>query len=128
MIAFPRGRSSLALVALLCVTAMLVAASSVHAASYSACALSEADQDPPGSKPTYNLLLKQQRTRCTTARRVMAAFHRCRPASGFTCRRKVLSNWTCSGRKDSSMPKIFYGTFTCTWGPRRVKSTYQQNT
>jgi hypothetical protein len=39
-----------------------------------------------------------------------------------------LSIWTCKGKKQSSTPVLFYATFTCTAGARRVKSSYQQNT
>lgn len=131
MIAFTRRRSLLTVFAMLAASAALAlttGAQNAAAASYKSCSLSEREQDPPGSVPTYNLSLKRQKTRCSTAKKVMRAFHRCRSRTGYTCRKKVLSRWTCTGRKDSSTATILYANFTCKWGKRRVKSSYQQNT
>jgi hypothetical protein len=105
-----------------------VAAPAAHAAAYRTCALSERDQDPPGDVPTYNLALKRKGTSCATARKVMFAFHRCRAPSGYRCTRRLLASWTCTATKDSSTAQIFYASFTCRSGSRRVRSTYQQNT
>jgi hypothetical protein len=115
------------LVAALAALAPMLAAQSAQAASYASCRLSERDQDPPGETPTYNLTLKRQRTSCATARKVMHAFHDCRPKRGYRCTRKVLTRWICTGRKDSGTALILYASFTCTWGARRVRSSYQQN-
>ncbi len=114
------------LVALVAVT--LMSASSASAATYRTCTLSERDRDPPGQKPTYNLTLKHQKTTCRTAKKVMNAFHRCRSQTSFTCTKRLLSRWTCSARRTSSIPTQFNATFTCKWGSRRVRSTYQQFT
>ncbi len=67
-------------------------------------------------------------TRCATAKKVLRAFHACRPRLSVSCGRKVLTHWRCSGRRTSSIPTTFYATFTCRWGSRRVQGTYQQNT
>jgi hypothetical protein len=131
VIALIRRGSLLAVLALIAASAaltMTIGAQHAHAASYKPCSLSEREQDPPGSTPTYNLSLKQQHTSCATAKKVMKAFHACRPSAGYRCTKKVLAKWTCSGRKDSSTALIFYGSFTCKWGKRRVQSSYQQNT
>ena len=128
----PTRRTSLltacVMLAALAALAMTIGAQNAAAASYRTCSLSERDQDPRGEIPTYNLSLKQQRTSCATAKRVMRAFHRCRSRKGHTCTRKLVSHWRCTGRKTSSTATIFYGSFTCKWGARRVKSSYQQNT
>jgi hypothetical protein len=120
--------AALMLLAVSAALAMTIGAQQAQSASYKPCSLSEREQDPPGGAPTYNLSLKQQRTSCATAKKVMKAFHACRDRTAYRCTRKVLARWTCSARKDSSTALIFYGSFTCTWGARRVKSSYQQNT
>jgi hypothetical protein len=121
-------RIHLPLLALLLVLATAIGAPEAHAASYKSCSLSESDRDPAGAKPTYNLALKRKGVSCGTARKVMKAFHKCRARTSFTCTKTVLSHWRCTGRKDSSIPTLFYGSFTCTYGGRGVKSSYQQNT
>lgn len=127
----PSRRSSpltiLAVIAAAGTLAMTVGARTAWSAPYTPCSLSSGEQDPPGDKPTYNLSLKRQNTTCTTAKKVMNAFHRCRSKSGYRCT-KVLTRWSCNGRKDSSIDVEFYGTFTCRSGSRRVKSSYQQKT
>lgn len=103
-------------------------APAASSSSYKRCSLSEKDQQPSSGHPTYNLSLKQKRTRCSTAKKVARAFHRCRSATSYRCTKRVLRRWTCSARKTSKTSTLFYARFTCKWGPRRVTSTYQQNT
>jgi hypothetical protein len=112
------------------VLAMAVGAAPASAATYKKCSLTQREQQPGGTKPkpTYNLSLRQQRTSCTTAKRVMKAFHACRALTSYRCTKKVLSHWSCTGRKTSSAAGIFVASYTCTWGSRRVRGTYQQNT
>ncbi len=130
MIAPARSRSSLAVVVLLValVALTLMSAQSASAATYKKCSLSENDRDPPGEKPTYNLTLKHQKTTCATAKKVMKAFHTCRSKKSFTCKKRLLSRWTCTARRNSSIPTQFNASFTCKSGARRVQSTYQQFT
>lgn len=131
MIAPARRRRPLALVALIAAVAVVLlslAAQQSPAAAYKRCGLTESEQQPPGGTPTYNLAIKQQRTTCPTAKKVAKAFHKCRVRTGYRCTRTVLVHWKCSGRKDSSTPVLFYASYTCTWGVRRVAGSYQQNT
>lgn len=133
MIALAR-RSSLrlifAVIAAAAALAMTIGAADAQSAAYKKCSLSQSEQYPKGTKPkpTYNLTLKAQGTSCATAKKVMKAFHKCRSAADYRCTTKVLARWTCTGRKDSSTAEIFYANFTCKWGKRGVKSSYQQNT
>ncbi len=106
----------------------IVAAPSAQAASFHTCRLTGTDARPVNDLPTYNMSLKQTGTRCATALRVMKAFHACRTKTRAGCSRKVLTNWACTGRRTSSIQTLFYGSFTCKWGSRRVTSSYQQNT
>jgi hypothetical protein len=114
--------------AVLAVLLLGIGASQAPAAAYKPCSLSESEQHPKGGMPTHNLAIKQQRTTCATAKKVAKAFHSCRATTDYRCTKRLLSHWTCKGRKDSSTPVLFYASFTCTWGVRRVASTYQQNT
>ncbi len=128
MIAPLRSRSLFAVFAMLAALVLMIGAPGAPAASYKKCSLSERDRDPPGEKPTYNLTLKHSKTTCSTARKVMKAFHSCRSKTAYTCTRKVLSRWTCNGRKTSSIATQFNASFTCTRAGRRVQSAYQQYT
>lgn len=120
--------TGIAMLAALAAVGMTLGAQAAPAASYKKCSLSERDRDPPGEKPTYNLTLKQQRTKCATAKRVMRAFHSCRSKTSYRCTKRILRRWRCSARKTSSIPTQFNATFTCKWGKRRVQSSYQQYT
>lgn len=119
---------AIAMLAALAAFAMAVGPQDASAAAYKKCRLSDRDRDPPGEKPTYNLTLKQQKTRCATAKKVMRAFHRCRSKSSYKCTKRVLRRWRCSSRKTSSIATQFNATFTCKWGKRRVRSSFQQYT
>jgi hypothetical protein len=112
----------------LALLASALGAASASAAAYKPCGLSESEQQPRGGKPTYVFTVKQQRTTCATAKKVAKAFHACRATGDYRCTKRLLSHWTCSGRKDSSTAQLLYASFTCTWGVRRVTSKYQQNT
>lgn len=130
MIAVRRSSPVAVLVAIVGAAALALALGPhpAGAASYRTCSLSERDQDPPGSKPTYNLTLRQMGASCTTAKRVMRAFHGCRSRTAVNCSKRLLSRWRCSARKTSSTATIFYARYTCKAGTRRVQGTYQQNT
>ena len=133
MIAPPRRSRLLALLILIGPAAALsltVGASPALPATYKSCSLTQREQQPPGTtpKPTYNLSLKRQGTTCTTAKKVMKAFHGCRALTSYRCTKKVATHWSCRGSKTSSAAGLFYATYTCTWGSRRVRGTYQQNT
>ena len=132
MIALLRRRPLLFLLTL-CVASLALAQALVvaqaDAAGYKKCSLTQREQQPGGTKPkpTYNLSLKQQSTTCATARKVMKAFHACRSLTSYRCTEKVLRRWSCTARKTSSTSGVFYATYTCTWGKRRVQGAYQQN-
>jgi hypothetical protein len=125
-----RHRALLLAALLLAASAAFLLSGAVPAQSAATrtCPLTSSEQDPPGDVPTYNLTLKAKGSSCTTAKKVMKAFHKCRSANGVVCSKKVLTHWTCSGRKTSGTPVLFYANFTCKWGARRVTSSYQQNT
>jgi hypothetical protein len=100
-----------------------------QAATYKSCSLTMREQQPGGTtpKPNYNFTLKRQVTTCATAKKVMNAYHGCRALTSPRCTKKVLKRWSCTGRTTSRGAGIFSATYTCTWGTRRVRGTYQQN-
>lgn len=122
--------TALAMLAALAAVAMTHGVQDASAAAYKKCRLSDRDRDPPGEKPTYNLKLERQVTTCKTAKKVMRAFHSCRSKRSYRCTKtkRILRRWTCTARRTSSIPTQFNATFTCKWGKRRVRSTYQQYT
>jgi hypothetical protein len=131
VIAVPR-RSRLfalgALVAVLVALAATLSVDDVQAVSYKSCVLSDSFARPVSGKPTYNLIVKQSRTTCATAKKVVDAFHDCRATTAASCKKTLLGHWRCKGKQESSTPVLFYGTFNCTYGKRAVRSSYQQNT
>jgi hypothetical protein len=131
MIALPRRNRLTILVALLGVLIALVATLGVddsQAVSYKSCVLSNSEARPAGDKPTYNLIVKRSGVTCGAAKKVVNAFHKCRSTAAASCKKTLLGHWRCTGKKESSTPVLFYGTFNCTYGKRAVRSSYQQNT
>ncbi len=131
MIAQARRNRLAVLVALIAAVVALAATlpvDDVQAVSYKSCVLSAAEAQPPAGTPTYNLIVKRSGVTCATAKKVVRAFHACRSSASVRCERKLLGHWRCTGRKESSTPIIFYGSFSCTYGKRGVRSSYQQNT
>ena len=122
------SRTASVVLTVLAVLALTAGAQSAHSAAAKTCALSGADQQPAGGKPTYNLSLKAKGATCPAAVKVMRSFHSCRAKTALTCSKKV-SGYTCTGRKSSSTAQIFYASFTCKSGAKKViTSSYQQNT
>ncbi len=132
MIALHRRSRLLVLLTLIGSAAVLSLALGAHpaqAASYKKCSLTQSERQPRGTmpKPTYNFKLEARSVGCATARKVMKSFHSCRSLKSYRCTRKVRTKWRCTGRKSSSAPGIFYANYTCTFGSRRVRGSYQQN-
>lgn len=97
--------------------------------SASTCQLSTKEQRSLGA--SYVTSLKVDKTTCAKGKGVTLAFNKCRTASGKpqgTCNRKV-GNYTCTERRYDAVPGVQYSSrVTCTWGQKRVWSTYTQNT
>ena len=125
-----RGRmlAALTLIAALAAIAVAIGAPAAQSASTTNCKLSERERYPHVTKPTYNLTIKVSGTSCATGKKVAKGFHACRSVTGVRCTKKVLRSWTCTGKKESTIPTQFDASFTCKYGSRRVTSTFQQNT
>ena len=116
-------------VALICSSAAAAAGTLQASASATSCQLSTKDQRNLGA--SYVTSLKVEGTTCAKGKGVTLAFNQCRTAGGKPqglCGRKV-GNYTCSEKRYDSVPGVQYSSkVTCTWGAKKVFSTYTQNT
>jgi hypothetical protein len=118
--------------ALLAATIVSSAAASgpqASASAVTACKLSTHDQRHLGA--SYVTSLKVENTTCAKGKGVTLAFNDCRTAGGKPqglCGRKV-GNYTCTEKRYDSVTGVQYSSkVTCTWGAKKVFSTYTQNT
>ena len=75
---------------------------------------------------SYVLSINVSHTSCSTGRRVVRAFHACRPGKAGHCRHRVLG-YSCSERR--TVGRASYDSrVTCRNGSRVVKHTYSQFT
>ena len=105
------------------------AATPTATASATSCTLSTKDQRHLGA--SYVTSLKVEGTTCAKGKGVTLAFNDCRTASGKpqgTCNRKV-GHYSCTEKRYDAVPGVQYSSkVTCTWGAKKVLSTYTQNT
>lgn len=105
------------------------AATATATASATSCTLSSKDQRHLGA--SYVTSLKVEGTTCAKGKGVTLAFNNCRTAGGKpqgTCNRKV-GHYSCTEKRYDAVPGVQYSSkVTCTWGAKKVLSTYTQNT
>jgi hypothetical protein len=98
-------------------------------ASATSCQLTAKEQRGLGA--SYVTSLKVEGTTCAKGKGVTLAFNDCRTASGKpqgVCNRKV-GHYTCTEKRYDSVPGVQYSSkVTCSWGAKKVLSTYTQNT
>jgi len=98
-------------------------------ASATNCQLSTKEQRSLGA--SYVTSVKVSGTTCAKGKGVTLAFNQCRTAGGKPqgkCTRKV-GNYTCAEKRYDAVPGVQYSSrVTCTWGQKKVFSTYTQNT
>ncbi len=79
--------------------------------------------------PTYVTKLTVVNVSCTTAKRFVRSYYRCRIANGGKdgrCRR--VKGYSCSERRTNVISTQFDATATCKSGSRRIVHKYQQFT
>jgi len=107
----------------------VVAAGPQASASATTCTLTAKEQRGLGA--SYVTSLKVEGATCAQGKSVTLAFNRCRTSGGKPqgkCTRKV-GNYTCSEKRYDAVPGVQYSSkVTCSWGQKRVQSTYTQNT
>ncbi|MGV1050429.1 MAG: hypothetical protein ACOYD4_18100 [Solirubrobacterales bacterium] len=117
--------------ALLCGLIAAGASAGAPRASASAtnCTLSTKDQRNLGA--SYVTSLKVEGTTCAKGKGLTLAFNDCRTSGGKpqgACTRKV-GHYTCTEKRYDAVPGVQYSSkVTCTWGAKKVLSTYTQNT
>lgn len=98
-------------------------------ASATNCTLSTKEQRGLGA--SYVTSLRVSGTTCAKGKGVTLAFNKCRTSGGKpqgTCTRKV-GKYTCTEKRYDAVPGVQYSSkVTCSWGQKRVFSTYTQNT
>jgi hypothetical protein len=112
----PRVRYPLALLA-----AMTVLLAIVPAASAKRCGIG--DQGSYGT--TYVTKFSVTGTSCRSGRKVIRAFHACRPGKSGKCSDRV-KGYSCSESRFNKGPTSFDSNVTCRKGDRTVKHTYTQ--
>ncbi|HSS34162.1 MAG TPA: hypothetical protein VLL27_12860 [Solirubrobacterales bacterium] len=99
------------------------------AAAATSCTLSTKDQRHLGA--SYVTSLKVEGTTCAKGKGVTLAFNNCRTAGGKPqgfCSKKV-GHYSCTEKRYDAVPGVQYSSkVTCTWGAKKVLSTYTQNT
>jgi hypothetical protein len=76
---------------------------------------------------TYVTSLSVRRTKCSTGKSVVRAFHACRKGPRGRCHRRV-NGYRCSENRFDSISVQFSSRVTCKRGGKRVRHTYTQNT
>jgi hypothetical protein len=98
-------------------------------ASATSCQLSTHDQRHLGA--SYVTSVSVEGTTCAKGKGVTLAFNDCRTSGGKpqgTCNRKV-GHYSCTEKRYDAVPGVQYSSkVTCTWGAKKVLSTYTQNT
>lgn len=111
------------------VASSALAASPQATASATDCTLTTKEQRGLGA--SYVTSLKVSGTTCAKGKGVTLAFNKCRTAGGKPqgkCTRKV-GSYTCAEKRYDAVPGVQYSSkVTCTWGQKKIFSTYTQNT
>jgi hypothetical protein len=118
----PRLPIALALAAVL-VAAVVPAAAEPVAHASKRCSVG----DGRGYGTTYVTYLSVSGTSCRNGRRVVRAFHKCRPGKAGHCHHSVLG-YSCKEHRYNKISVSYDSTVTCHRGSRRVKHKYTQYT
>jgi hypothetical protein len=105
------------------------ARSSVATASATACHLTSSEQRHLGA--SYVTSVRVRGVSCAAGKHVVKSFHKCRFENGGPngkCNRRI-GHFSCSEHRYDAVKGVQYSSHvTCSWGGKRVWSTYTQNT
>lgn len=101
--------------------AMTVLLAAAPAASAKSCRIG--DERSYGT--TYVTKISVSDTSCRSGRKVIRAFHACRPGKSGKCSDRV-KGYSCSESRFNKGPTSFDSNVTCRKGGRTVKHTYTQ--
>jgi hypothetical protein len=107
--------------------ALVVVSAGARAASSTTC---DIRKDGRKLGTTYVTSLKVSHVSCTTAKRLVKAFHACRRANGGVkghCEKRV-NGYRCAERRGDSIPTQYSARVTCRHSPRSVRFNYTQYT
>ena len=110
------------LAAAVAVTAPAVGAAPPVATASKSCSVG----DTRGYGTTYVTVLKVSNTSCRAGKRLVRAFHACRPGKSGKCSR--VSGYSCSESRFNKSSQSYDSRVTCTKGGKTVKHTYTQFT
>ncbi len=80
--------------------------------------------DEQSYNTTYVRSIKASGTSCRSARRLIRAFHACRPGKRGRCRH--VRGYSCSESRFNKISTSYDSRVTCRRGGKRVKHTYTQ--
>jgi hypothetical protein len=106
---------------------LVIVSSGARAASSTTC---DVRKDGRKLGTTYVTSLEVSHVSCTTAKRLVKAFHACRRANGGVkgrCEKRV-SGYRCSERRGNSIPTQYSAKVNCRRSPRSVRFNYTQYT
>jgi hypothetical protein len=113
--------------AALAATAVLLALAPAASADPIATAAKSCRVGDTGSyNTTYVLAIRASGTSCRAARKVIRAFHDCRPGKKGTC--SGVFGYSCSESRFNKSDFSYDSTVRCRKGAKRVKHTYTQRT
>jgi hypothetical protein len=116
----------LCLVALLAACAVTLAPTASAASPSASAAKGCSVGDSRGYGTTYVLKISVRGTSCRSGKRLIRAFHGCRPGKSGRCGR--VSGYSCSESRFDRISTQYSSRVTCRKGGRTVKHTYQQFT
>jgi hypothetical protein len=115
----PAMRLTIALVAILAAAAVPASGASAHAAAKKC---SVGDSRSYGT--TYVLSIHVSGTSCRNGRKLIRAFHACRPGKAGKC--PSVKGYSCSEHRFNKSRTSYDSNVTCRKGDRVVKHTYTQ--
>ena len=110
----------------ICSLAVLVAITTLLALAPAASAKGCRVGDERSYGTTYVLSIKVSGTSCRSGRKVIRAFHACRPGRSGRCSRAL--GYSCSESRFNKSATSYDSRVTCRKGGKRVKHTYTQFT
>jgi hypothetical protein len=116
----------LCLLALLAACAVTLAPTASAASPTASAAKGCSVGDSRGYGTTYVLKINVRGTSCRSGKRLIRAFHDCRPGKSGRCGR--VSRYSCSESRFDRISTQYSSRVTCKRGDRVVKHTYQQFT
>ena len=119
--------------AMLCALSVLLMAALVGAQTGAAATRGcKAPEEPAGLNGGYFTELRATNVSCTSARKLVLAYYKCRRARGGvrgTCHNRTVNGLRCKETRPADLQSEtqINARVTCTSGTKRVRHSYQQN-